>query len=87
MSLWPDTATALSELRSAVLSDGPTDRQVRNWIRDGSIGIEPEQGPWTIHHAERPEDIPLVLDVACGTGIYVGFDATLANVSCTVSFR
>lgn len=29
----------------------------------------------------------VVLDVACSTGIYVGFDATLANVSCTVSFR
>jgi hypothetical protein len=29
----------------------------------------------------------VILDVACGTGIYVGFDATLANVSCTVSFR
>lgn len=29
----------------------------------------------------------VTLDVACGTGIYVGFDATLANVSCTVSYR
>ncbi len=44
-------------------SDGPGARQVRNWIRDGSIAIEPEAGPWTIAHAERPEDIPLVLDV------------------------
>lgn len=29
----------------------------------------------------------VTLDVACSTGIYVGFDATLANVSCTVSYR
>lgn len=27
------------------------------------------------------------LDVACGTGIYVGFDATLANVGVTISYR
>jgi hypothetical protein len=27
------------------------------------------------------------LDVTCGTGIYVGFDATLANVQVTVSYR
>jgi len=29
----------------------------------------------------------VVLDVPCGTGIYVGFDGTLANVQVTVSYR
>lgn len=29
----------------------------------------------------------VTLDVVCGTGIYVGFDATLANVQATVSYR
>ena len=29
----------------------------------------------------------VTLDVACSTGIFVGFDASLANVSCTVSYR
>ena len=42
---------------------GPGERQVRNWIRDGVIFHEPESAPWTIAHAERPEDIPLVLEV------------------------
>jgi hypothetical protein len=28
----------------------------------------------------------IILDVFCDTGIYVGYDATLANVSVTVSF-
>jgi len=30
MALWPDTATAIAELRSAVLSDGPSDRHVKD---------------------------------------------------------
>ena len=29
----------------------------------------------------------ITLDVPAGTGIYVGFDATLANVQVTVSYR
>ena len=29
----------------------------------------------------------VTLDVSCSTGIYVGFDGTLANVGCTVSYR
>lgn len=29
----------------------------------------------------------VILNVTAGTGIYVGYDATLANVSCTVSYR
>ncbi len=29
----------------------------------------------------------ITLDAVAGTGIYVGFDGTLANVSCSVSFR
>jgi hypothetical protein len=29
----------------------------------------------------------VTIDAAAGTGIYVGYDATLANVSCTVSYR
>jgi hypothetical protein len=29
----------------------------------------------------------VILDVVCDTGIYVGFDGTLANVSCTVAYR
>ena len=29
----------------------------------------------------------ITLDVTCGTGIYVGYDATLANVSVTVAYR
>lgn len=29
----------------------------------------------------------ITLDVSCGTGIYIGFDATLANVQATVSYR
>ncbi|MDB5531531.1 MAG: hypothetical protein JWR51_4634 [Devosia sp.] len=29
----------------------------------------------------------VTLDVACSAGIFVGFDATLANVGCTVSYR
>ena len=29
----------------------------------------------------------IILDVTCSTGIFVGFDATLANVSVTVSYR
>lgn len=29
----------------------------------------------------------IILDVSCATGIYVGFDATLANVQVTVSYR
>lgn len=44
-------------------SDGPGERQIRNWIRDGVIGLEPDAAPWTIAHAERPEDIPIVLEV------------------------
>ena len=52
-----------SIVRREFRSEGPTDRQVRNWVRDGSIHLEPESGPWTIGHAERPEDIPLVLQV------------------------
>lgn len=28
----------------------------------------------------------VILDVCCRNGIYVGFDATLANVSCTVAY-
>ncbi len=43
---------------------GPGERQIRNWIRDGVIFHEPDSAPWTIAHAERPEDIPLVLEVA-----------------------
>lgn len=42
---------------------GPGERQIRNWIRDGVIYVEPESGPWTVAHADRPEDIPLVLGV------------------------
>lgn len=29
----------------------------------------------------------VILDMTFGTGIYVGYDSTLANVSCSVSFR
>lgn len=29
----------------------------------------------------------ITLDVQCATGIYVGYDATLANVAVTVSYR
>lgn len=29
----------------------------------------------------------IVLDVVCGTGIYVGYDGTIANVATTVSYR
>lgn len=29
----------------------------------------------------------IVLDVDCYTGIYVGFDGTLANVSCTIAWQ
>jgi hypothetical protein len=29
----------------------------------------------------------ILLDVSCATGIYIGFDGTLANVSATVSYR
>lgn len=29
----------------------------------------------------------VILDVQCATGIYVGFDATLANVAVTVAYR
>lgn len=42
---------------------GPTDRQIRNWIRDGAIALQAESAPWTAVHAERPEDISLVLEV------------------------
>lgn len=52
-----------SIIRREFRSEGPTDRQVRNWVADGSIVVEPESAPWTVTHAERPEDIPLVLDV------------------------
>ena len=29
----------------------------------------------------------IILDVVCGTGIYVGYDGTIANVATTVSYR
>lgn len=29
----------------------------------------------------------IILDAVCANGIYVGYDATLANASCTVTFR
>lgn len=51
-------------VRREFRTEGPTDRQIRNWIRDGVIVIESESAPWTVAHAERPEDIPLVLEVA-----------------------
>lgn len=50
-------------VRREFRSDGPSDRQVRNWINDGVIVVEPESAPWTVDHAEQPGDIPLVLDV------------------------
>lgn len=59
----PMSAAQIAAILAREFGAGPTDRQVRNWIRDRQITIEPESGPWTIAHAERPEDIPLVLDV------------------------
>lgn len=44
-------------------SEGPGERQVRNWIRDGAIRLEPDSAPWTVANAEQPEDIRLVLEV------------------------
>lgn len=59
----PMTASMIARILDREFGTGPTDRQVRNWIIDGSITVEPESAPWTVAHAERPEDIPLVLDV------------------------
>jgi integrase len=36
---------------------------VRNWIKAGAILLEADSAPWTVAAAERPEDIPLVLEV------------------------
>lgn len=59
----PMAASRIAAVIAREFRAGPTDRQVRNWIRDGVIVIEPDSAPWTVAHAERPEDIPLVLDV------------------------
>lgn len=60
----PMPASRIAAVIAREFRAGPTDRQVRNWIRDGVIAIEPDSAPWTVAHAERPEDIPLVLEVA-----------------------
>jgi hypothetical protein len=59
----PPPASAIArQVQREFKSQGPTERQVRNWIRDGEIVVEPESAPWTIAAVERPEDIPLVLE-------------------------
>lgn len=59
----PMPAARIARIIDREFGTGPTDRQVRNWISDGSIVVEPASAPWTVDHAERPEDIPLVLEV------------------------
>ena len=59
----PMPAAQIARIIEREFRTGPTERQVRNWIADGSIVVEPDSAPWTVAHAERPEDIPLVLDV------------------------
>lgn len=59
----PMPAAQIARIIEREFRVGPTDRQVRNWIADGSIKVEPDSAPWTVTHAERPEDIPLVVEV------------------------
>ena len=59
----PMPAARIARILEREFKTGPTDRQVRNWIADGSILVEPESAPWTVALAERPEDIALVLEV------------------------
>ena len=59
----PMAAARMARIIDREFGTGPTDRQIRNWIRDGTLRVEPESAPWTVAHAERPEDIPLVLEV------------------------
>lgn len=60
----PPRASVIAARLRREFGAGPDERQVRNWIRDGAIAIEAESAPWTVAHADRPEDIPLVLEVA-----------------------
>lgn len=59
----PMAASAIARVLEREFGSGPTDRQVRNWINEGQIVVEPESAPWTVAHAEQPEDIPFVVDV------------------------
>lgn len=58
---------AASEIARVLAREGdevsPGERTIRNWIASGRIQITPDSAPWTVHHAERPEDIALVLEV------------------------
>lgn len=59
----PMTAAEMARVIVDEFGAGPGERQIRNWIKAGVIHLEPDSAPWTVAHAERPEDIPLVLDV------------------------
>ena len=53
----------------------PTDRTIRNWIKDGRITVEPGDGPWSMETpGVTPEDAGLVLEVV---GVLVDAQASL----------
>lgn len=57
------SAAEIARRLAGEIEDPPGERTVRNWIASGRIRIESGFAPWTVNHAERPEDIPLVLEV------------------------
>jgi len=59
----PMGAAEIADRLAQQFQEHPGERQIRNWIKDGVIYVEPDSAPWTIAHAERPEDIPLVFEV------------------------
>jgi len=59
----PMGAADIADRLSQQFEEHPGERQIRNWIKDGVIYVEPDSAPWTILHAEQPEDIALVLEV------------------------